>query len=89
MLEAMVYLVSRTVPEDLQPAVVVLAFAELPVVWAEVIGRPTEEIVEMLAEFFMRDDFAEVSGLSGGCTADARDAWARKQAEQTWAVYGS
>jgi hypothetical protein len=26
MLEAMVYLISRTVPEDLQPAVVVLAF---------------------------------------------------------------
>jgi hypothetical protein len=38
MLEAMVYLISRTVPEDLQPAVVVLAFAELPVVWAEISG---------------------------------------------------
>lgn len=87
MLEAMVYLISRTVPEDLQPAVVVLAFAELPVVWAEVIGCPEEEIIGMLTEFFMRDDFAEVSGLSGGCTADARKAWARKQAGQTWACY--
>jgi hypothetical protein len=39
-LEAMVYLISRTVPEDLQPAVVVLGFAELPVVWAAIIGCP-------------------------------------------------
>jgi hypothetical protein len=31
-LEAMIYLISRTVPEDLQPAVAVLAFAELPIV---------------------------------------------------------
>jgi hypothetical protein len=89
MLEAMIYLISRTVPEDLQPAVVVLAFAELPVVWAEVIGRAEEEIIGMLAEYFMRDDFVEVSGLSGGCTADAHEAWARKRAEQTWAVYAS
>jgi hypothetical protein len=54
-----------------------------------VIGHPEEEIIGMLAEFFMRDDLAEVSGLSGGCTADARQTWARKQAEQTWALYGS
>ncbi len=87
MLEAMIYLISRTVPEDLQPAVVVLAFAELPVVWAEVIGRPEEEVIGMLAEFFIRDDFAEVSGLSGGCAAGARETWARQQAMQTWAVY--
>jgi len=40
MLETMIYLISRTVAEDLQPAVVVLAFAELPVVWGEIIGRP-------------------------------------------------
>ena len=52
----MVYLISRTVPEDLQPAVVVLAFAELPVVWAEIIGRPEEEVIGMLAEFFMTRD---------------------------------
>ena len=71
MLEAMVYLISRTVPEDLQPAVVVLAFAELPVVWAEIIGRPEEEVIGMLAEFFMtRDDLLQLSGLSGGCTAE-------------------
>jgi hypothetical protein len=87
MLEAMIYLISRTVPEDLQPAVVVLAFAELPLDWTEILGRTPDEITGMLAEFFMRDDFAEVSGLSGGCTAGAREAWARKQAEQTWALY--
>jgi hypothetical protein len=88
MLEVMVYLISCTVPEDLQPAVVVLAFAELPVVWAEIIGRPEEEVIGMLAEFFMtRDDLLQLSGLSGGCTAEAREAWARKQAEQTWASF--
>jgi hypothetical protein len=88
MLEAMVYLISRTVPEDLQPAVVVLAFAELPVVWAEIIGRPEEEVIGMLAEFFMtRDDLLQLSGLSGGCTAEACKAWARKQTEQTWASF--
>ena len=42
----------------------------------------------MLAEFFMtRDDLLQLSGLSGGCTAEAREAWARKQAEQTWASF--
>jgi hypothetical protein len=88
MIEAMVYLISRTVPEDLQPAVVVLAFAELPVVWAEVIGRPEEEIIDMLAEFYLTsDDLLELSGLPGGCTAEARQSWARSQAEQTWAAY--
>ncbi len=87
MLEAMVYLISRTVPDDLQPAVVVLAFAELPVVWAEIIGRTEEEIIGMLAEFFVtRDDLLE---LSGGCTAEVRQLWARSQAEQAWAAYGS
>ena len=54
MLEAMVYLISRTVSEDLQPAVVVLAFAELPVVWAEIIGRPEEEIIALLASGIQR-----------------------------------
>jgi hypothetical protein len=87
MLEAMVYLISRLLPEELQPALVVLAFTQLPLDWAELLGRTPEEITGMLAEFFMRQDFAEVSGLSGGCTADAREAWAREQAEQTWAVY--
>jgi hypothetical protein len=67
---------------------VVLAFAELPVVWAEIIGRPEEEIIGMLAEFFMmRDDLLELSGLSGGCTAETRQLWARSQAEQGWAAY--
>jgi hypothetical protein len=67
MLEAMVYLISRTVPEDLQPAVVVLAFAELPVVWAEIIGRAEEEIIALLAEFYLtRDDVLQLSGLAGG-----------------------
>jgi hypothetical protein len=57
---------------------VVLAFAELPVVWAEIIGCPEEEIIGMLAEFFMtRDDLFELSGLSGGCTAEIRQFWAR------------
>jgi hypothetical protein len=78
MLEAMVYLISKTVPEELQPAVVVLAFTELPLDWAEVLGRTPEEITDILTEFFMRDDFAEVSGLSGGCTAEAREEWARE-----------
>jgi hypothetical protein len=88
MLEAMVYLISRTVPEDLQPAVVVLAFAELPVVWAEIIGRPEADIIDMLTEFFMtRDDLLELSGLSGGCTVETRQLWAQSQAEQAWAAY--
>jgi hypothetical protein len=87
MLEAMIYLISRTVPEKLQPALVVLACTELPLDLAEVLGRTPEEITETLAEFYIRDDFAEVSGLSGGSAEGAREAWARSQAEQTWAVY--
>ncbi len=84
----MVYLISRTVPEDLQPAVVVLAFAELPVVRAEIMGRPEEEVIDILAGFFMtRDDLLELSGLSGGCTTETRQLWARSQAEQAWAAY--
>ena len=66
MLEAMIYLISRTVPEDLQPALVVLAFAELPLDWMEVLGRSPEEIIDLLTEFFMTDGFSELSGLSGG-----------------------
>ena len=88
MLEAMIYLISRTVPEDLKPAVMVLAFAELPVVWAAVIGRPEEEIIDTLAEFYLTsNDLLKLSGLSEGCTAEARRSWARSQAEQTWAAY--
>jgi len=90
MLEAMVYLISRTVPEELQPAVVALAFAELPLDWGELLlGSTREEITEMLAEFFMTDGFSALSGLSGGCAAEAREERARRQAEQTWAVYAS
>lgn len=75
-------------PEDLQPAVAVLAFAELPLDWTELLGRSPEEITDMLAEFYLtREDLLEMSGLPGGCTADAREAWARKQAGQTRAVY--
>ena len=45
----------------------VLAFAELPVVWAEIIGRPEEEIIALLAEFYLsRDDLLQLSGLPGG-----------------------
>jgi hypothetical protein len=88
MLEAMVYLISRTVPEDLQPAVVVLALAELPVVWAEIIGCAEEEIIALLAEFYLtRNDLLQLSGLPGGCTAEARQLWSRSRAEQTWACY--
>jgi hypothetical protein len=45
----------------------VLVFAELPVVWAEIIGRPEEEIIALLAEFYLkRDDLLQLSGLPGG-----------------------
>lgn len=58
----MVYLISRTVPEHLQPAVVVLAFAELPLDWTEVLGRTREEITSMLAEFYLtRDDLLQLA----------------------------
>jgi hypothetical protein len=88
MLEAMIYLISRAVPGEYQPAVVVLAFAELPLDWAEVLGRPEEEIIALLAEFYLtRDDLLQLSGLSGGSSPEARATWARRQAEQTWAVY--
>jgi hypothetical protein len=88
--EAMVFVISRLIPSELQPGAVVLAFTDLPVPWTEILGRSEEEIIGLLAEFFAaKADGLELSGLSGGCTAGAREAWATKQAEQTWAVYRS
>jgi hypothetical protein len=36
-------------------------------VWAEIIGRPEEEIIALLAEFYLtHDDLLQLSGLPGG-----------------------
>jgi hypothetical protein len=76
-LEAMVFVITKSVPPELQPGVVVLALADLPLPWTEILGRSEEEIIGLLAEFFAAEaDGFELSGLSGGCTAGARVAWA-------------
>jgi hypothetical protein len=81
--EAMIYVISRSVPRELQPGVVVLALAGLPLPWTEILGIPEPEIIGLLSEFYLgRADLLELSGLSGGCTARAPGAWARSQAEQ-------
>ena len=73
---------------ELRPGVVVLALADLPLPWTEILGRSEEEIIGLLAEFFAaKADGLELSGLSGGCTAGARETWARQQARVTWAAY--
>jgi hypothetical protein len=67
--EAMIYLITRSVPRELQPGIVVLALAERPLSWAEILGRPEEEIIDLLAEFYVgRDDLLQLSVLSGGCS---------------------
>lgn len=81
--EAMIYVISRSVPRELQPGVVVLALAGLPLPWTEILGIPEPEIIGLFTEFYLgRADLLELSGLSGGCTAHAPGAWARSQAEQ-------
>jgi hypothetical protein len=83
--EAMIYVISRSVPRELQPGVVVLALACLPLPWTEILGIPELEVIGLLGEFYLgRADLLE---LSGGCTAWAPGTWARSQAEQ--AFHGS
>jgi hypothetical protein len=86
--EAMIYVISRSVPGELQPSVVVLALAGLQLPWTQILGIPEPEIIGLLSQFYLgRADLLELSGLSGGCTARAPGAWARSQAEQ--AFHGS
>jgi hypothetical protein len=51
MAEAMVVLISRLVPREAQPGAVVLALTGLPVPWPEILSRPDEGIVDLLAGF--------------------------------------
>jgi len=86
--EAMIYVISRSVPRELQPSLVVLALAGLPLPWTEILGTAEPEIIGLLREFYLgRADLLGLSGLSGGCTARAPGAWARSQAGQ--AFHGS
>ncbi len=71
----MVHLICRLVPRDSRAGYVVLAMADLAVPWTEILGRPEAEIIGMLAGFYLnREDCLDLSGLSGGCTAGAREA---------------
>jgi hypothetical protein len=49
-LEAMVFVISRSVSQELQPCAVVLAFMVRSVLpWTEILGPPEEEILDLLA----------------------------------------
>jgi hypothetical protein len=88
MYEAKVFVIVRSVPPELQPGAVMLALTDLPMPWAETLGRSEQEIIGLLTKFYAtKADGLELSGLSGGCTAGAREAWAREQAQRTWAFY--
>lgn len=57
----MVFLIHRSVPPELQPGAVVLAFTDLSVPWTEILGRSEEEIIDLLAGFFAgRNDLLEL-----------------------------
>jgi hypothetical protein len=86
--EAMIYVISRSVPRELQPGVVAVALAGLPLPWTQILGIPEPEVIGLLSEFYLgRADLVELSGLSGGWTGRAPGTWARSQAEQ--AFHGS
>lgn len=54
--EAMAHLISRSVSVELQPGVVVLALAGLPLPWTEILGRREGEIIGLLAGFYAGRD---------------------------------
>jgi len=77
---AMACVITETVAPELQPAVLVLALAPLPwsrraYPWTEMLGRPTGEIVDLLAMFYA--EHGEVGER------------AREQARGAWALHGS
>lgn len=68
------FLISRLVPWEAQPEAVVLALTGLPVPWPEILGRPDEGSVDLLAGSYAATaaDGLELAGLSGGSAAGAR-----------------